>query len=243
MERAAVYSGTRNVYSEMLTSAKSLLMHSAVDRIYFLIEDDKFPAWLPDCFTLINVSGQKWFPENGVNYKNRWTYMILLRVAFTKIFPHLDQILSLDIDTIVVRDIGASLWNLPFDNEYFAAASEFRKSREGFTYYNFGVAVHNLKNIRKDRMDDNLIQILNTERFSYVEQDCVNQYCQGRFLKISSIYNHCLFTDPIEGNDVRILHFAAFDKSYRDVDIVKWYTEVGWDQVLSVHEQYMRANI
>ena len=36
--RAAVYSGTRNVYENMLISAKSLLEHSNVEKIYFLIE-------------------------------------------------------------------------------------------------------------------------------------------------------------------------------------------------------------
>jgi len=38
--RAAVYSGTRNIYDRMLIAAKSLLMHSNVEKIYFLIEDD-----------------------------------------------------------------------------------------------------------------------------------------------------------------------------------------------------------
>jgi hypothetical protein len=38
--RAAVYSGTRNIYDKMLIAAKSLLMHSNVEKIYFLIEDD-----------------------------------------------------------------------------------------------------------------------------------------------------------------------------------------------------------
>lgn len=38
--RAAAYSGTRNIYDKMLTAAKSLLMHSNVEKIYFLIEDD-----------------------------------------------------------------------------------------------------------------------------------------------------------------------------------------------------------
>lgn len=54
--RAAVYSGTRNVYSQMLTSAKSLLIHSNVEKIYFLIEDDKFSEPLPNEIECINIS-------------------------------------------------------------------------------------------------------------------------------------------------------------------------------------------
>jgi len=37
---------------------KSLLIHSNVDKIYFLIEDDEFPYELPPEVECINVSGQ-----------------------------------------------------------------------------------------------------------------------------------------------------------------------------------------
>ena len=42
MMRAAVYSGSRNLYPHMVTAAKSLVANSSVEKIYFLIEDDKF---------------------------------------------------------------------------------------------------------------------------------------------------------------------------------------------------------
>jgi hypothetical protein len=45
--KVAVYAGTRNIYKDMLPSVKSLLIHSDVDKIYFLIEDDIFPYELP----------------------------------------------------------------------------------------------------------------------------------------------------------------------------------------------------
>ena len=54
--RAAVYCGTRNVYDDMIPSMKSLLIHSNVEKIYFLIEDDKFPYELPPEVECINVS-------------------------------------------------------------------------------------------------------------------------------------------------------------------------------------------
>ena len=56
--RTAVYAGTRNVYDRMLAPAKSLLMHSNVDKIYFLIEDNNFPDELPKEIECINVSNQ-----------------------------------------------------------------------------------------------------------------------------------------------------------------------------------------
>lgn len=40
----------------MLTAAKSLLIHSNVDKIYFLIEDDIFPYDTPVEIECINIS-------------------------------------------------------------------------------------------------------------------------------------------------------------------------------------------
>ena len=39
--KAAVYAGTRNVYEDMIPSMKSLLIHSDVNKVYFLIEDNR----------------------------------------------------------------------------------------------------------------------------------------------------------------------------------------------------------
>lgn len=54
--KIAVYTGTRNIYQNMLPSIKSLLIHSDVDKIYLLIEDDIFPYELPPEVECINIS-------------------------------------------------------------------------------------------------------------------------------------------------------------------------------------------
>lgn len=46
--KAAVYTGTKNLYREMVTASKSLLINSDVDKIYLLVEDDEFPLEIPD---------------------------------------------------------------------------------------------------------------------------------------------------------------------------------------------------
>ena len=99
--KAAVYAGTRNVYEDMIPSMKSLLIHSDVDKIYFLIEDDEFPYELPSEVECINLNNQKWFLQDGPNMNARCSYMVLLRAAFTKLFPNLDKILIIDNDIII----------------------------------------------------------------------------------------------------------------------------------------------
>jgi len=50
--------------------------------------------------------------------------MVLLRVVFCRIFPHLDRILTIDNDTIVRENIS-ELWDLNMDNYYIAGCTEF----------------------------------------------------------------------------------------------------------------------
>jgi len=48
--------------------------------------------------------------------------MALIRVALGKIFPDLDKVLSLDVDTIVNENIS-ELWDIDISDYYIAASS------------------------------------------------------------------------------------------------------------------------
>ena len=55
MDKVAVYTGSSNIYEDMLICAKSLVAHSDVEKIFFLIEDDGFPYDIPDLIETKNV--------------------------------------------------------------------------------------------------------------------------------------------------------------------------------------------
>ena len=225
MERTAVYTGTRNIYHDMLVSAKSLLFHNGADRVYFLIEDDTFPEPLPDCISTMNVSGQTFFPHTGPNFKCRWTYMVMMRTALTKIFPHLDRILSLDHDTIVRKPIDY-IWNLDLGDHYFAAVEEKQINIREHPYYNFGVVLHNLARLR-DGTDDEIISLVNTKFFSFCEQDAVNSLCRDKILQLPSEYNATNFNKPRIPEDKAIIrHYAANNSSLRLMDDYKYYEKL-----------------
>lgn len=228
--KAAVYAGTRNVYQDMIPSMKSLLIHSDIDKIYFLIEDDEFPYELPPEVECINVSGQEWFkPESCPNMKNRCSYMVLLRVVFSKIFPHLDKILTIDNDTIVKEDIS-ELWDLDLTDYYLAGCPEYKKSNSVFTYINMGIAMLNLKKMREDHKDDELLNNLNTYYYLEAEQSCINQGCQGHIFVLPSDYNANFYTiEDANTSSTKIQHFAYTPKwqylpiveKYRNIEINK----------------------
>lgn len=220
--KAAVYCGTQNVYEDMIPSMKSLLIHSDVDKIYFLIEDDEFPYELPPEVECINVSNQTWFSADGPNMKNRCSYMVLLRAAFPKIFSNLDKILSVDNDIIINENIS-HLWDIDLEDNYFAGVAEPRKTTENFKYINFGFIMYNLKQLREEKKDNQIISDLNTYYYTDAEQDCYNLNCQGRILEWPSTYNCNWYT--LETNNAaqaKVRHYA-FTTNWQKLALVNKY--------------------
>lgn len=225
--KTAVYAGTRNLYQDMIPAVKSLLINSDVDKVYFLIEDDKFPYPLPDIIECMNVSEQTYFIKGGPNYELRWTYMVLMRAALTKVLPNEDKILSLDIDTIINHNIS-ELWNTDISRHYLAAVKEPKKSTINEPYFNMGVALFNLKKLRVEHMDDLIIHKLNTVAFPFAEQDCINRTCGKQILSLSNEYNVNKFTGSC--NNPKILHYAAI-KHWNDDFSVRQYRNIPWENI------------
>ena len=204
--RAACYAATRNLYPEMAAAAKSLLAHTDLDRVYFLIEDDAFPTPLPPVIETINVSRQTFFKPDGPNFRTGWTYMVLMKAALHRIFPDLDRILMLDCDTIVRADVG-DLWDLDLEGHWLGAAREPQKTTRKRLYCNCGVMMMNLAQLRADGKGDELIETLNARKWEYCEQDAIAALCQGGILEIPSEFNANDFTLPCR--EPKIVHYAA----------------------------------
>lgn len=239
--RIALYAGTRNIYHDMVVSAKSLLYHNGADNVIFLIEDDEFPEQLPDLFTCINVSNQTYFPSTGPNFKCRWTYMVMMRVALTKLFPTIDRMLTLDHDTIIRKPIDY-IWNVNLAGYYYAAVEEKQIRNRKHPYYNFGVTLHNLAQLRKDGADDTIIRSVNSAYFQYCEQDAVNSVCAGHILEIPPEYNAMWFNRPtVPEQDIIIKHYAATSTSLSERDDYKYYDSLTWDTVLN-HQKGVDLN-
>ena len=220
--RTAVYTGTRNLYYYMVAAAKSLLAHSNVEKIYFLIEDDTFPYELPPKTSTINVSGQTFFDPDGPNFRSQFTYMALIRVALGKILSE-DIVLSLDVDTIVNENIS-KLWELDISNYYLAAARQPRNCTETFLDINCGVMLLNLKKLREDKKDDELIAYINSTYEKLPEQNALNKLCQGYILEIPADYNMNDSTDFESARSRKISHFAGV-QNWQRYPIFKKYFE------------------
>ena len=235
MKKIAVYTGSRNIYSDMEMAAKALTAHSDVDKIYFLIEDDIFPSELPKHVETINVSDQEYFNPWSPNMTTHFTYFAMIRAALGDIFKQYDRILSLDCDTIPVRDVS-HLWELPIDDYYFAAAAEPHRSTDGLLYTNVGVCLMNLKRLRETGKTYECINVLNTRKYTFVDQDVMNYLCQGYIYEMDSTYNATNYTKSCQ--NPRIIHFAGMKReNWQKHPKAKFYNQTSWDDILKIQKQ------
>ena len=217
----------------MERSARSLVANSDVERVYFIIEDDEFPVELPSLIECINVSDQQYFPKDGANMKSKFTYMALMRAALHKLLPDVDKVLSLDCDTITVKDCSR-VWDIDVSQSYFAATPEtWANKRPGLVYCNVGVALLNLDKLR-DGKGDEIIDVLNKHYFKWVDQDAYNYLCQGRIAEMDSMYN---FNNWVvdSGRIPRILHYAGYDDWRENMEVHK-YRDMPWTKVMELHD-------
>ena len=224
-ERLAVYTGTRNVYSDMITACKSLLFHDGADRVVLMTEDDAFSEPLPDMVQTMNVSNQQYFDRSGPNYNRKWTYMTLMKVAAPLMFPE-SRVLTLDIDTIVDDSLDA-LWALPREAVYMA-----REIGRPGEYYNAGVMLMDPELFLPDAK--RIIDAINTRDYTFCEQDAVNEIMRGRIKPLPPEYNASNWTVRPSVPPV-ITHYAAVPH-WQDRPLWKKYEQMGWDEVLLERE-------
>ena len=228
-KRVAVYTGSRNLYEDMIPAVKSMLLNGKPDEIYLLIEDDKFPYWLPSNVKTINVSRQKFFPLDGPNMRSKFTYLAMMRAVLAKVLPEdIDMVLSLDCDTIIHGSLD-ELWDLDLDGYYFSASEEPGRSKyEDCLYTNTGVALYNLKMLRETGKVDEVMAELNRKHYPWVEQDVFNFLCQGGILPMPSKYNANDFTYPTD--EIVIKHYAGYSCWNAEADVQKYRT-YGWNYI------------
>lgn len=201
-----------------------------------LIEDDKFPEKLPDCVKAVNVSKQKYFKKSGPNFGCRWTYMVLLRAAYPKIFEKepVNTILTIDCDTIVCRDVS-ELFRLDLGENYLAGVAEpGREYDDGEPYINMGVALMNLPLMLKDGICEAAVKALNDKKYPFCEQDVLNELCAGRKMLLDPKYNISNWTRNSGMTAIR--HFAA-ENGWRGKEMVRCYDRIPWFDIREVSKR------
>ena len=211
-----VYSMTRNVYEWILPSMRSLAEHNPDADVYILAEDDTLPFDLPMPAQIINVSGQEFFKKGSPNYDNMFSYINLLKVVYPQILP-LDKVIHLDIDTIVCDSL-TGLWDTDLTGKWFGAVQEYKGTFRPFgeKYYNMGISVINLAQMREDGADRLMQDYLNSGKRKWADQDAWNKFGlqEDKIVPLDIRWNENCMTGYTDSP--AIVHYC----SYRD-----WWTK------------------
>lgn len=237
-----VYAMTRNVYHKILPSLRSLAEHHPDAVVYILAEDDHLPFDLPIKCTIINVSGQEFFTEeNCVNIRNRFGgYINLLKVYYPTLLPRIDKVIHLDVDTIICDGLDG-FWNIDNDGKWFASVPEYlakhgREKLFGDVYYNMGVSLINLEQMRKDKIEPVMGGYLREVEQPFADQDAWNKYGieQDKAVAVPLRYNENMSTG-YTGNPA-IVHYCGIDDWYENKSI---YRRKYLDAYLTHRRMYM----
>jgi len=213
-----VYAITRNYYHKILPSLRSLAEHEPKAKVYICAEDDELPFETPQKVTVINISDQHQF-DNSVNIRNRFGGAInLLKVYYPKLLPKLNKVIHLDVDTIVCDSLK-DFWETDVTGKWIAAVPEYTAVHSqlklyGNIYYNAGVMLINLAQMRKDNISDTMAQFLNEVPQPFADQDAWNKYGieQDKIVVAPARYNECLSTKY--SDDPAIVHYCAYHDWY-----------------------------
>lgn len=207
-----VYALTRNYYRKLKPSLTSLLEHNPEARVFLLAEDDEvdYPV------EVINVTNQKWFPQNSINYHNMFTYINLLKVCYQEILD-VDRVIHLDCDTII-NDSLEPMWNIDLEGKWIGAVQEYQGRYRPFgeIYYNMGVAVLNLKQMREDGCQQKMVDYLNTVKQPWADQDAFNKYGLGedKFVPLDVRWNENKMTGFTDNPG--IIHYCSISNWYEN---------------------------
>lgn len=213
-----VYGCTSDWGDYLITSIKSLISNNEVEKIIVFVEDYMDLSVFRDVY-IEQILYKPVLDEYicNLNRKTRFSEAALIRLILPKVVKD-RKVLWLDTDTIVDGTIDY-LWNVDLSNSYIGGISD-RGMFESYTgyakngevlqdYVNSGVLLMNLDLIRRNSIDDYMLDLINTYDYLYPDQDVLNVCCREGLVILDPVYND--FTHKCQKSV--IYHWAGFDKS------------------------------
>ena len=156
------------------------------------------------------------------------------RIFIASLFPQYDKIIYLDCDLVVLGDIS-SLYDIHLGENILGAAPEqyvqntpeFRRYAEVALgvdpdeYVNAGVLVINLKEFRKNRIEEKFISLITDHDFDLLDPDqaYLNYLCKNKIYQLPNGWNKEPMPLPCEGKK-NIVHYALYKKPWQYDDVM-----------------------
>lgn len=159
------------------------------------------------------------------DYYTKTTYF---RLFIPELYPEYDKVLYLDSDIVVLSDISELFYTDLGNNLIAAAPDDVIQTIETFqeyaekvvgvvryqNYFNAGILLMNLKELRNFKFQEKFLYLLETIKFSVAQdQDYLNHLCKGRVTLFENTWNRM----PIGGDTVKRekLHLIHYNLSYK----------------------------
>lgn len=192
------------------------------------------------------------------DYYSKTTYF---RLFLPNLYPQYDKVLYLDSDIVILDDI-AKLYHTDMGDNLVAGAPDdviqnikvFQDYAEKVVgvadyrkYFNAGVLLMNLDELRKFKFQEKFIYSLEKIKFAVAQdQDYLNRLCKGRVKLIDKGWNRMpMPDDKIKTSDIKLIHYNLAYKPWHFEDIL--YKEYFWkyakqteffDKIMEIKENY-----
>ena len=192
------------------------------------------------------------------DYFSMTTYF---RLFISNLYPQYNKAIYLDCDIVLLKDI-AELYNIDIgDNLLGAVPDDIIQKNEVFqeyvekvvgvasykTYFNAGMLVMNLDELRKFQFQEKFLYLLENIKFSVVQdQDYLNRICKGRVKLIETAWNLMpTASDDMKEEDIKLIHYNYQYKPwhYNDIRFGKYFWELAkqtefYDTIHKIKEDF-----
>ncbi len=241
--RIPVFFAVDENYFEYLTVAITSILESKNENDYydfFVLSDDFDKEKISKLKKLENGYVTVNFIDvaeklKGINAKlvetlrDYYTVSIFYRIFIPSLFPSLKKAIYLDSDIIVKGnlrelfdvDLKENLLGVVAD-ESVKNCPEFRRYVEAVlgvkydNYFNSGVLLMNLEGLRKEKIEEKVVEIVKTYNFSTVapDQDYLNYLCKDKVLYLKGTWNKMPINNDVSESEINIIHYNMCDKPW-----------------------------
>ncbi len=193
--------------------------------------------------------------------RDYYTNTTYFRLFLPELYPQYNKVLYLDSDIIVLGDIS-ELYNTDMGTNLVAAAPDdiiqYNKVFQDYAelvvgvakyqhYFNAGVLLMNLDELRKFNFQEKFLYLLEKVKFSVAQdQDYLNRLCKGRVTLVSHDWDvmPCV-NDETKPEDIKLIHYNFAYKPWHFEDIkyneyfLKYAKETEfYEEIVKIRESY-----
>ena len=152
-----------------------------------------------------------------------FTPSIFYRILIPRLLGHLERVLYLDVDLIVLRNLR-ELYNTPLHGKPLAMVADWDEEAQAQRisterYYNSGVILFDMATLKDFRLESKCREVMSTsaDMLLYPDQDILNIVCRDAIHSLSYQYNTQSHADDADNENfiranmdhVAILHYTG----------------------------------